>query len=103
MQIHGTLESIHSKRDVYGNCYWALRYTDNATGRVVVATVSGGESNISAIRLGFSKPDEWDSGIATRTDELKIREFNRLTKNWQHAGCNPDDLREFIKRGIAAK
>lgn len=51
MSIKYILTAYHSARDRAGNCYWAFQYRDIATGRCVQGTVSGGESNIAAIRL----------------------------------------------------
>ena len=101
MEIYATLEIINSRADIYGNRYWAFRYTDHDSGNSVEGTISGGESNINAIRLHMGRVDGWDAGINTRRTELKIREFNRLTKDWPHAGCNPEDLANFIKERLA--
>lgn len=92
-----TLEAIYSERDQYGNCYWALRFIDHATGHVVVGLVSGGESNINAIRLYWNKPDGWDNSILFRCTSMKKRAFRQLTADWPYAGCNPEDLAKFIK------
>ena len=99
-RITGILEAINSRRDRYGNCYWALRYTDVKTGKTVCGTVSGGESNINAIRRYWSG-DYWDHSVKFETRELGIREFSRLTKDWAYAGCGPEDLAAFIKAKLA--
>lgn len=96
MQYIATLEAIHSRRDTYGNCYWAFRYTCHETGKTIVGTISGGESNINAIRYGWLGADGWNPHIMARTTELPIREFNRLVKGWEYAGCSPDSLKSFI-------
>lgn len=101
-KLTGRIEALHSRRDRFGNCYWALRYTDYGTGRTVVGTVSGGESNINAIRQHLTDVDGWDSSIESMTVEMPIREFNQLTKNWAHAGCRPVDLADFIRRELDA-
>ena len=96
--IKAILDCLNSRADMYGNCYWAFRYTDSATGKQVVGTVSGGESNISAVirEMGL----DWESIYYTR-HELPIREFNRTTKDWPYAGCSPkDDLVPFIRKGL---
>jgi hypothetical protein len=97
-QIKAYLDCINSRADTYGNRYWAFRYTDTETGNTVVGTVSGGESNITCVTriMGY----EWKNVIFTR-HELPIREFDRLTKTWPHAGCNPEsELVPFIKKGL---
>ena len=47
-------------------------------------------------------PRDWERGIMLERHELKIREFNRLVKDWPHAGCTPDELRDYIKRALPA-
>lgn len=94
--IKGILEAINSKRDRNGNCYWALRYTDTATGKTVEGTVCGGESNIRGIMYQMNGKSWEPRNIHFATQELMIREFNRLTKNWPYAGCTPEDLTKFI-------
>ncbi len=103
MKIKGTLEALYSERDRAGNCHWALRYTSHTTGRVVCGTVSGGESNIYAILRetdAARKANDWDRSILFRCDQLQARQFKNLTADWPHAGCNPVDLYQFIKRGL---
>jgi hypothetical protein len=94
MPIKAIIEALYSKRDRNGNCYWAMRYTDVASGRQVQASISGGESNIYAIArsMGFESGEAHFS-----VSELGIREFNRMTKGWQYAGCSPDDLAKFVR------
>ena len=99
MKLKSTLTAINSKRDKNGNCYWALRWLDHETGKVVEGTVSGGESNINGIRRCWNpKLDDWDRSILFQKQELPIREFNRLVKNMPHAGCRPKDLSAFIQK-----
>jgi hypothetical protein len=97
MEIKGFLEIINSKRDVYGNCYYAFRYADADTGKEVCGTISGGESNVYAAKRYLFEDSNMIRAINT---ELKIREFNRLTKTWKYAGCPPEEIADFIKRGI---
>lgn len=104
MNITATLEAIYSERDLYGNCYWAMRYTDHESGKQVVGTISGGESNIYAIvrESGEAKGlKDWDRSIAFRCDSMKKREFKRLTSSWPYAGCTPADLHAFIQKQLA--
>ena len=101
MKIFASLEAHYSKRDSYGNCYWALRFVDHETGREVVGTISGGESNIYGIKRCWGRVDGWDEGIQFSTVEHPIREFNRLTKTWSYAGCTPEDLAAWIKAQLA--
>ncbi len=98
MPIKAILEAIYSKRDRNGNCYWAFKYTDTATGKQIVGTISGGESNIAAIRRVMGL--DFDTCHYSVT-EMPIREFNRLTKTWAYAGCPPDALAEYIRGFLA--
>jgi len=105
MKLTATLEALYSKRDRYGNCCWALRYTDHETGRTVAGTIGGGESNIySVLRESDAAraANDWDRSIRFQVLPLPIREFNHLTKGWPYAGCTPPDLWQFIKLGLAA-
>lgn len=98
--IKGILVAINSRRDRNGNCYWALRYTDTATGRQVVGTVSGGESNIRGISYQMNGGSWEPRNIYFETQELPIREFDRLTKTWPYAGCQPEALAAFIQTSL---
>lgn len=100
MKIKAILKAIGSKPDMYGNSYWAFTFTDCKTGKVVSANISGGESNIRSITIGFTKEHEWDRSIHLESVELPIREFNRLTKSWPYAGCDPKSLAQFIKKSL---
>jgi hypothetical protein len=96
--IKAILDCINSRADMYGNRYWAFRYTDTVTGKQVTGMVSGGESNISAIVREMDL--DWESVYYTR-HELPIREFNRTTKDWAYAGCRPnDELVPFIRKSL---
>lgn len=92
-KIKAILIIFNSKRNTYGNVYWAFKYVDTLTGDEVEGTISGGESNITASvkHLGL----DWGSCCLIRK-ELSIREFKRETKSWKHAGCLPDDIAKYI-------
>jgi len=100
MKIKATLTIINSRRDRAGNCYWAFEYLDHKTGKVVRGLTVGGESNILAIRLGWSKPKEWDRSVRTESKEIGIREYDKLRKEWSYAGCDPADIAAFIRKGL---
>jgi hypothetical protein len=82
------LTAYYSKRDKFGNCYWAFRWQDKD--KTVQATSSGGESNIAGITRVMG------GEVYFHVVEMGIREFNRFTKGWPHAGCTPSELAEFI-------
>jgi len=97
----GELQAHHSRRDSAGNCYWAFRYIDFETGRTVVGKISGGESNINAIRCDWHGPGTgWASDILWHVHEHKIRAFNRMTKDWPYAGCRHEDIQRFIRASL---
>lgn len=100
MTITATLEALHSRRDIYGNVYWALRYIDHGSGLVVEAKISGGESNIYAMLRYWGKRDDWDRSVRFVTQEFAIREFNRMTKDWPYAGCRPEDIATFVRKQL---
>lgn len=95
--IKATAIIHNSKRDIYGNCYWAFTYTDHATGKVVQGT-GACESNIKS-GLRQLHPD---NGILIHDDEMKIREFNRFTKGFKYAGCVGSDVARWINLQLSA-
>lgn len=104
MNINYTLEIINSRADQAGNRYWAFRFHDQESGKTVEGKISGGESNIEGIRFHWGLKNDWDRSIQVNRTEMKIREFDRLTKNWEYAGCLPEDMVKFIRaRGIEPK
>lgn len=100
--ITGILECLNSKRDRAGNCYFAFVYTDNATGKSVRGTVCGGESNVRQIMYELNGGSWEPRTVHYTASELPIREFERLTKGWPHAGCVGAELVAFIRRQLAA-
>lgn len=100
MKYTATLEAHYSRRDNSGNCYWALRFIDHETGKVVVGTVCGGESNIYAIRQHWNNPNGWDGGVLFTTVQHGKRDFKQMVKDWPYAGCDPLQLAQFIRHGL---
>jgi hypothetical protein len=100
MKEHATLTIISSRRDTFGNTYWAFRFVDHHTGCESVGTVSGGESNINRVRFGWSVPGEWDRGIVRNYVELGIRDFNRRTEDYPYAGSTPEEIAAYIRRDV---
>ena len=106
-KIKAILDCINSSSDTSGNRYWAFRYTDTSTGKQVCGTISGGESNISAIlrympEINTDGFTDWGAVYYTR-HELKKREFRALTADWAYAGCRPEDeLVPFIQKALSS-
>lgn len=98
--IIASLKCYNSRADIYGNRYFAFRYLDHETGKVACGTVSGGESNIRSMMYEFNG-GQWKENFHFTTNELPIREYNRMVKGWPHAGCRPEDLAAFVKRELA--
>ena len=97
--IKGILQIINSKRDRYGNCYWAFQYTDTKSGNAVRGAISGADSNIlAAMRYVPCEGLE----LHYTTKEVGCREFDRLTKDWPYAGCTPEELAKWINKELAA-
>lgn len=88
---------FHSRRDLYGNVYWAFRVRDTATGTTCEGHISGGESNITACwqYLGLKSED-----VHYTVTELPIRKFNKECKVLPYAGCPPRAIARFIKEGL---
>lgn len=95
--IKAILQSFYSKQNKAGNCYWAFRWTDVATGRRVEGTICGGESNISWIVKNMGL--EWHE-VHYSITQLNIRTFDSMVKGWTHAGCQPENLAAFIKETL---
>jgi hypothetical protein len=100
MPVKVILETLYSRRDKSGNCYFAFRYTDAASGKQVVGTASGGESNVrSMLRpLGLDSEE-----VYSTIKDLGIREFNYLTRNWPYAGCTAEQVAAFVQAKLAKK
>lgn len=101
--IIATLTAYNSRRDIYGNCYWAFSYCDNQSGREICGTVSGGRSNVSGILYYLNGGSFEPRNVSFSNQELPIREFNRMTKDWPYAGCLPEELAKFIRAGLVEK
>jgi hypothetical protein len=102
--INGLLTIINSKRDFAGNTYYAFRYLDCESGKVVCGKISGGYSNIDVARCYINNDKftmQSESKINIETQELKIRDYNKEVKGWSYAGCTPHQISDFIKKELA--
>ena len=101
MKYKATLTCFNSRMDGNGNRYFAFSYTDHVTGKVINGKISGGESNIYAIKGSAGKAlhgvNGWNDEIAFNAVEMLIRPYNRMVKDWEYAGCRPETLAQFIK------
>lgn len=96
-----TLNIINSKRDIYGNCYYAFTAFNHETQKTVNGISNGGDSNIrySEFELRGRWPNTGEKRWCINYFELPIRKFNQLVKGWPYAGCMPKQIFEFIKNG----
>lgn len=97
-----SLNCFNSRCDTFGNCYYAFVWTDNATGRTVCGTISGGESNVRSILYHMNGGNWEPRNVFFTSTELPIREYNRAVKGWPYAGCTGDELAAFIRKGLAS-
>lgn len=88
--FQATVHIYHSRRDTYGNVYWAMVYVDHMSGKRVAGTISGGRSDIT-----------WAFPTAYHCDtELPIRKFNKTTSGWGYAGCTCEQLQAYVQKGL---
>ena len=80
------LTIYNSKRDYYGNRYWAYEFSN------LGKTISKGKIDAD----NFPTLELRAMGIEYTHIELPIREFNRFTKNLEYHGCHWEDIRKHI-------
>jgi len=104
MQIDTILTAINSRRDSNGNVYYAFRFHDCATETTVTGYCGAcGESNLYAIRRIWNPAlDDWDRTMDFRTEEMGIRDFNRMIKGMEYAGSQPEEIAKFIRDRLPA-
>lgn len=81
------LTIYNSKRDIYGNTYYACQLTH------LGAQLSQGildANNVDTRQLR-------ELGVEYTTCELPIREFNRKTLGWQYLGCRWEMIAERLR------
>jgi len=81
------LTIYNSKRDIYGNTYYACRLT-HLDANLAQGTLSA--PNINTIHLR-------ELGVEVTKQELPIRDFNKLTKGWQYLGCQWEMISERLR------
>jgi len=95
--MNSTIYIYNSRPDFAGNCYYAFTYSEN--GKSVSGKISGGESNIRAAIYDLF------NGDCTKTfhmyeKDMKIRDFNKMVRDWKYAGCEPAKIAAWIKNNI---
>ena len=96
--IKAALHIINSRRDIYGNCYWAATYTDTATGRGCSFTVAARSNCEVAMYRGGMEHQHGE--VLTTYEELPIRQYNRTVKGWPYAGCVEADIAAHIRAAL---
>ena len=97
-KLTGTFEIFNSVADIYGNRYWAFYFHDNKSNKTVAGKISGDDSNIRAAAK-YLAGDDWEEmrkQFVILQYDLKIRQYNRITKNFKYAGCCSEGIAEFI-------
>lgn len=79
---------------------WAMRFVDHVTGKSVAATVCGGESNIYGILRHWNTPGDWDRSIQFVRVSWTPRQWKYNVAGWPHAGSQPEELAEYIRRNL---
>jgi len=91
---------IYSKRDKFGNCYWAFRALNLENGNMTEATISGTEGNIKCSTLYFTKEETYEAAnkviIMQEAKEMPIRAFDKFVKPLEYAGDTPQKIASFI-------
>lgn len=88
MRINAILTIYNSRRDIYGNVYHAVELTDD--GHTL------GHGTISADNIDTRDCRERLFWYIQR-QELPIRQYNRMTKNWPHLGCSWEDIEAALQ------
>lgn len=81
------LQVYNSKRDIYGNCYWAVILSDYGK---IINTGTIACNNIDTIDCRDNLH------IEVVYHELPIREFNKKFKNSEYLGCKWDDIKNNL-------
>lgn len=97
-KIKANLDIYYSKRDKYGNVYFAATVTSTETGRSVSGRITGGEGNL---RAAMAELYGFGSGSWHTTEQmLLIRDFDRLVKQWPYLGCAPKDIAKNVQEAL---
>ncbi len=81
--IKAVLTVYNSRRDMYGNVYYAMVLHD-------------GSGKTYGFGTGYAPNLHWSDteklGWYTEKSELPIREFNRMIKKWPHLGSDGKEI-----------
>jgi hypothetical protein len=86
----------YSRRDIYGNVYWAMAVERASDGKTAHGTISGGESNCTWALRALAEKHEAEEKHTVH--ELPIRQYNRMVKDWPYIGCTDDEIIPNIEK-----
>jgi hypothetical protein len=95
MLINAILTIYNSKRDYYGNRYFAVYLSDADTFETAQGQISA--ENISTLECRENL--KW----RVQRVELPIRQYNRLVKGWPHLGCHWEEIRDRLQAQLTTQ
>ena len=98
MKYTATLNIFNNLKDPYNK---AFLFIDHETGNRVGAVISGGVSNLKAITRHWNVPNDWDRSILINEIDLKAKEYKHTTQGWEYAGCQPEEIADFIRKELS--
>lgn len=96
--IRFIVQHYQSKRDIYGNTYYATLITDILT-RKQCRFYSDHPSNSEAGLYGAFTNLGWQD-IYPVLIEVGIREFDKRYRKWHYPGCRSKDIAAYIKKEL---
>lgn len=91
MPINGVLTIYHSRRDRYGNVYYAVSLANDRFDVVARGTIAADNVNTLECREQL--------GWHIERVEMPIRDYNRMVKKWPHYGCGWDAIKSNLVKG----
>ena len=90
MTINGVLTIYHSRRDMYGNVYYAVSLANDRFEVVARGTIAADNVDTRDCRESL--------GWYTERREMPIRDYNRMVKKWPHYGCTWKEIKRHLVR-----
>mgnify|MGYP000888536125 FL=1 len=89
--IMGVLTIYHSRRDMYGNVYYAVSLANDQFEVVASGTIAADNVDTRDCREQL--------GWHIERVEMPIRDYNRLVKKWPHYGCRWEEIKQHLVKG----
>lgn len=103
MKIDYLLDYKHSRRDMYGNCYWTCQVTDTNTGAAVEYTVDYRDAFIH-VPAALAGETSWVNNYRRTEVEMPVMKFKAYVKHarregkpLEHLGGDSDHMASVIK------